>query len=265
MVHQKTSLPALFFSLFLSLSSFFLFSFQKLRCLMKVPLIVKYKSSVTGFLCCVFVCNFCLFSLKGDQERVRERETNIGPIDDAWGDWVTLCAFALLIKPRIFLSFPFFFFLLLLCVERVSLSVRENSKFLMLQFNSLDRPEVLFFPLSLSLSLSFFLFFSFFFFLLISIDLLFLFRSEALNLFLSKSMLCVRTARKLLSGSSQVFFLNLFLKYYFARKYFAWSDLDYFLALGSQLHWTGPANTHAYTHKHTHHTYIHHTTHTQHT
>jgi len=119
---------------------------------------------------------------------------------------------------------------------------------------------------SLSLSLSLFLsFFSFFFFLLISIDLLFLFRSEALNLFLSKSMLCVRTARKLLSGSSQVFFLNLFLKYYFARKYFAWSDLDYFLALGSQLHWTGPANTHAYTHKHTHHTYIHHTTHTQHT
>mgnify|MGYP001063538204 CR=1 FL=1 len=53
-----------------------------------VPLIVKYKSSVTG------------------------------PIEDAWGDWVTLCAFALLIKP-----------------------LRENSKFLMLQFNSLDRPE----------------------------------------------------------------------------------------------------------------------------
>jgi len=53
-----------------------------------VPLIVKYKSSITG------------------------------PIDDAWGDWITLLAFTLLIKP-----------------------VRENFQPLMLQFNSLDRPE----------------------------------------------------------------------------------------------------------------------------
>jgi len=34
-----------------------------------VPLVVKYKSSVTG------------------------------PIDDAWGDWITMLAFTLLIKP----------------------------------------------------------------------------------------------------------------------------------------------------------------------
>jgi len=53
-----------------------------------VPLIVHYKSSVTG------------------------------PIDDAWGDWVTLGCFTLLIKP-----------------------VREHSTFFMWQFNSLDRPE----------------------------------------------------------------------------------------------------------------------------
>jgi len=53
-----------------------------------VPLIVKYKSSVSG------------------------------PIEDAWGDWVTLGAFTLLIKP-----------------------VRENVTFFMYQFNSLDRPE----------------------------------------------------------------------------------------------------------------------------
>jgi len=53
-----------------------------------VPLIVKYKSPVSG------------------------------PIDDAWGDWITLLAFTLLVKP-----------------------VRENCKFFMLQFNSLDRPE----------------------------------------------------------------------------------------------------------------------------
>jgi len=53
-----------------------------------VPLVITYKSTVTG------------------------------PIVDAWGDWFTLLAFTLLIKP-----------------------VRENCKFFMLQFNSLDRPE----------------------------------------------------------------------------------------------------------------------------
>jgi dolichol kinase len=53
-----------------------------------VPLIVRYKSSVSG------------------------------PIEDAWGDWVTMGAFTLLIKP-----------------------VRENCTFFMYQFNSLDRPE----------------------------------------------------------------------------------------------------------------------------
>jgi dolichol kinase len=53
-----------------------------------VPLLVKYKSSVSG------------------------------PIEDAWGDWVTLGAFTLLIKP-----------------------IRENVPFFMYQFNSLDRPE----------------------------------------------------------------------------------------------------------------------------
>lgn len=53
-----------------------------------VPLCVSYKSTVTG------------------------------PIIDAWGDWVTLVAFALLIKP-----------------------IRERVPFFMLQFNSLDRPE----------------------------------------------------------------------------------------------------------------------------
>jgi len=41
-----------------------------------------------------------------------------GPIIDAWGDWFTMLAFWLLIKP-----------------------VRESSSFFMLQFNSLDRPE----------------------------------------------------------------------------------------------------------------------------
>jgi dolichol kinase len=53
-----------------------------------VPLVIKYKSTVSG------------------------------PIIDAWGDWFTMVAFMLLIKP-----------------------VRENCSFFMLQFNSLDRPE----------------------------------------------------------------------------------------------------------------------------
>lgn len=53
-----------------------------------VPLVIKYKASVSG------------------------------PIVDAWGDWFTLLAFTVLIKP-----------------------VREKCKFFMLQFNSLDRPE----------------------------------------------------------------------------------------------------------------------------
>lgn len=49
---------------------------------------------------------------------VKYKSSVTGPIIDAWGDWVTLLAFTALIKP-----------------------VRENSKFFMLQFNSLDRPE----------------------------------------------------------------------------------------------------------------------------
>jgi dolichol kinase len=53
-----------------------------------VPLVVKYNSQTTG------------------------------PIIDAWGDWFTLFAFLLLIKP-----------------------VREAIPFMMIQFNSLDRPE----------------------------------------------------------------------------------------------------------------------------
>lgn len=50
---------------------------------------------------------------------VKYEQTSVsGPIIDAWGDWFTLLAFMLLIKP-----------------------IRERSSFFMLQFNSLDRPE----------------------------------------------------------------------------------------------------------------------------